>query len=106
RTNARRYCTAIIYQCDAQWASLEFGQAEQIGARSETLQKGKKKGRSLVASGPSLGRKRPRRAAAVQSTTAPQYMIGLIRNASDTDLIFYANLQMCPSPGNYQLHLQ
>jgi hypothetical protein len=41
----------------------------------------------------------------MQSTTAPQYMIGLIRNASDTDLIFYANLQMCPSPGSYRLHL-
>jgi len=42
----------------------------------------------------------------VQSTTAPQYMIGSNRNARDADLIFYANLQMCPSPGGYQLHLQ
>src|SRR5262249_6881379 len=50
-----------------------------------------------LASGPSLGRKRPRRATAAQSATAPQYMIGLIRNARDADLIFHANLQMCPS---------
>src|SRR5215510_9547405 len=50
-----------------------------------------------TASGPSLGRKRPRRATAAQSATAPQYRIGSARNARDADLIFYANLQMCPS---------
>src|SRR5437870_1482277 len=74
-------------------------QAHKLGKpyKDATLQNVRKWAARRIASGPSLGRKRPRRATAAQSATAPQYRVVSSRNARDADLIFYANLQMCPS---------
>jgi len=93
RKNACRYCTATIavrrtISKPTNWASSR---------KMQHYKNVRKWAARRVASGPSLGRKRPRRATAARSATAPQYRIGSIRNARDADLIFYANLQMCSS---------
>jgi hypothetical protein len=67
----------------------------------------KKKGPPALASGPSLGRKRPRRAAVTPKRyrTANKWTFWS-KIASDADLFFHANMQCCASHATDQFRVK
>jgi hypothetical protein len=67
----------------------------------------KKKGPPALASGPSLGRKRPRRAAVTPKRyrTANKWTFWP-KIASDADLFFHANMQCCASHATDQFRVK
>jgi hypothetical protein len=69
-------CVPDIRQSSHQFAALMFPDWRKTVVGGN----GNKKGPLAVANGPSLGRKRPRRAAATPSATAPQQHIIALHN--------------------------